>query len=146
MPEVREDTNPKERQATVKQPELKVKCESVTEEKKPYPKMSLKWTNPICENGDKKAYHILVKPNKHLCGGISVGDNHHTFAGMHMPECWENKDPCKDWLPSHDESELIDYYLTKQEGDTFTFHWTLFHSEAAALCFTNKLKHLPNIL
>ena len=88
-----------------------------------------------------------------MCGGISVGDIHHTFAGMHRPECWENKDPCKDWLPSHDESEHIecnsedkmlefrlDYYVTKHEGDTLIFDWTLFHSEADVLCFTNQLR------
>ena len=162
MPKVLENTRPVENPATVEQPELKVKCESVSEEKKPYPKMSLEWTNPMCENlgnSDTRPYHILVKPNKHLCGGISVGDNHQTFAGMHRPECWENKTPCKDWLPSHDESELIeynsedkmlefrfDYYLTKHEGDTLTFDWPLFHKEAAALCFTSKLKHLQKIL
>ena len=94
-----EPVEPVEKPKILKQPELGVKCDSVPEEKKPYPKMSLEWTNPMCENlgkRGKRPYHILVKPNKHLCGGISVGDNHQTFAGMHRPECWVSKDPCHD--------------------------------------------------
>ena len=141
---------------------LDVKSESVLEEK-PYPKMSLHWTNVICDEltegtTTSKPYHILLKPNKILCGGISVIGNHQTFTGLHRKECCNNANPCCDWPDSHDANNLFEYskehkilrirldsFVWDRNGDTITFDWSLFCSEAAEFCFEKGLKKLLKI-
>ena len=142
--------------------ESESKLVSKSEEKKPYPKMSLEWTNVMCDkltDGTTRPYHILVKPNKIRCGGISVIGNSQTFAGLHRLECWKEEDPCCDWPDRHDECNLIEYnkkdkmlevnldkYVWDREGDTVTFDWSLFHSEAEDFCHDKGLKKILKIL
>ena len=141
--------------------DLEGKSEPVQEEKKPYPKMNIEWTNVICDkliDGKTKPYHILIKPNKIMCGGISVINNHQTIAGLHRKECWDNEDPCCEWPDSHNPNNLIEYskedkilkirldsYVWNREGDTHTFDWSLFCSEAEDFCFESGLKKLLKI-
>ena len=101
-----------EEQVSLENPNGEVKCNSVLEEKNPYPKMILEWTNIFCDNlnsEESKPYRILVKPNKIMCGGIAVGENHQTFACMHRSDCWSGDDPCHDWPKSHDMCANIEY-------------------------------------
>ena len=99
--------------------ESESKLVSKSEEKKPYPKMSLEWTNVMCDkltDGTTRPYHILVKPNKIRCGGISVIGNSQTFAGLHRLECWKEEDPCCDWPDRHDKCNLIEYNKKRQDA------------------------------
>lgn len=154
---------PKSLDAKIAEEDIKciVKSESVLEEKKPYPKMSLEWTNVKCgvlSDGTTKPYHILVKPNKILCGGISVIGNQQTFAGLHRTECWDDENPCCDWPDSHNKNNLIEYdkenemlqvrldsYVWDRKDDTLTFDWSLFESEAEDFCYERGLKKLHKI-
>ena len=161
-PRLVEEPKPVEKKEDIEDHKLDFESESVSEEKKPYPKMSLEWTNIICDeltdDGKTKPYHILVKPNKILCGGIAVKDNHQTFTGLHRKECWNNESPCCEWPDSHDTSNLIEYsrehkilqvrldsFVWSRKGDTLTFDWSLFNSEAAEYCFERGLKKLLKI-
>ena len=164
IPKPMEKPKQVEEDTTVKDPKLETKCESESksEEKKPCPKMSLEWSNVICDkvtDGTTRPYHILVQPNKIRCGGISVIGNHHIFAGLHRLECWKDEDPFCDWPDSHNWGNPVEYnnkekmldvsllkYLRNCEGDTLTFGLGLFHSEAEDICCNKGLKKSLKIL
>ena len=118
-PRLVDEPTPVEKEENVEDQKFNVISESVLEEKKIYPKMSLDWTNVICDElaeGTTKPYHILVKPNKILCGGIAVIGNHQTSAGLHRKECWHNEKPCCDWSDSHEQVIILNTAKNKKSS------------------------------
>ena len=116
----------------------------------------IKWTNPSSPDPESDTVHedttlhILTKPNRLFCGGISLGNSTETFTVLHRPDCWEGRDPCNSW-PGWEEPSDIDYdkavcyfsqtdnrlhtnflfMLQSEEGNTLTFDWDKFLCECS---------------